>query len=66
MEERITITDCRRAGHCSRGIKNWFEDRGLDFKAFLRNGIPVEEFLATNDGYALEIVRKKRAGELNG
>ncbi len=66
MDEHITITDCRRAGHCSRGIKNWFDERGLDFKKFLREGISVDEFLATNDGYANEIVRRKRAGELNG
>lgn len=62
----ITVTDCRRAGHCAVGIKNWFEEKGLDFRKFLKEGITEEEFLKTNDGYANEIVAKKRAGLLDG
>lgn len=57
----ITVTDCRNAGHCVKGIKNWFDQYGLDFKDFLRNGIDEETFLATNDAYAIEIVRLKKA-----
>lgn len=58
---RITIDDCRRAGHCARGVKNWFDNRGLDFKTFLKEGIDEETFTATQDAYAIEIVRLKKA-----
>lgn len=60
MPEVITITDIRRAGHCAIGIRRWFESRGLDFRAFLRDGITVELFLATGDGMAAEVVRRTR------
>jgi len=56
----ITMTDCRNAGHCVRGIKKWFETYGLDFKKFLKEGIDEETFLATGDAYAIEIVRLKK------
>lgn len=57
----ITITDCRNAGHCVRGIRKWFRDYDLDFKKFLKEGIDEETFLATGDAYAIEIVRLKKA-----
>jgi hypothetical protein len=55
----ITVTDCRRCGHCARGIKSWFESYGLDFRDFIKNGIPANKFLATNDAYATGIVEAK-------
>lgn len=62
----ITIDDCRAAGHCARGIKKWFDGYGLDFKAFLKDGISEEAFLATNDAYAIDIVRLKKAKIVHG
>lgn len=56
----ITITDVRNAGHCVRGAKVWFNGQGLDFRAFLKNGIAEEDFLATGDGLAIEIVKHKQ------
>ena len=57
---RVTIDDVRRAGHCARGAKAWFDARGLDFRAFLRDGIPEDEFLAFGDGQADQVVAMKR------
>lgn len=57
----ITIDDCRKAGHCVKGIRAWFDTYGLDFKKFLKEGIEEEAFLATKDAYAIEIVRLKKA-----
>lgn len=54
----ITITDLRRSGHCARGIKNWFEVQGLDFKDFLKNGIPAETLYNTGDGQVLAALAK--------
>jgi hypothetical protein len=55
----IRVNDIRAEGHCARGIKKWFVDNGFDFRDFLKNGIPADEFLATNDGYAKRIVDRK-------
>ncbi len=56
---RITIADARIAGHCVRGVKDWFESYNLDFRDFLQNGISARDFLATNDSLAALIVELK-------
>lgn len=56
----ITITDIRAAGHCVRGAREWFERHGLDFRAFLKDGISADELLATGDGLAVEVIKHKR------
>jgi hypothetical protein len=50
--DRITITDIARAGYCPSGAKRWFSEQGLDFRAFLKDGMGVDEFLATGDAQA--------------
>ena len=35
---RITMDDVRRAGHCPQGARDWFVERGLDFRDFIKNG----------------------------
>lgn len=54
----ITINDVRKAGHCVSGAREWFRLKGLDFRDFLKNGMPAADFVATEDPYAIEIVRK--------
>lgn len=60
MSDKVTITDCRRAGFCAKGIRAWFVEKGFDFKDFLENGIDEEKFLATGDARALQAVERKR------
>jgi hypothetical protein len=60
MTDRITIDDVRKAGHCALGARRWFESHGLDFRDFLKNGIETERLLATGDGHAADMVRRKR------
>ncbi|MGO8241348.1 hypothetical protein ACC806_34990 [Rhizobium ruizarguesonis] len=60
---RITITDVRDAGHCVRGAREWFDRHGLDFRAFLKDGISEEDFLATGDAIAGEVVKSKHQRE---
>ncbi|MCE8012901.1 hypothetical protein [Billgrantia desiderata] len=55
----ITIDDVRRY-HCARGARQWFERHGLDFKAFLAEGMPAEVLLATGDLRAQQVVDAKR------
>ncbi len=47
----------RRPGYCARGTRAWFVRYGLDFRAFVRDGLPEETFLATGDGMAAALVR---------
>ncbi len=62
----ITINDTRLAGHCVSGVKAWFEDYGLDFRTFIREGISAEKFLATGDALAVRIVELKLEREHHG
>lgn len=43
----ITINDFRQAGICPKARKVFFERYGLDWRAFVRDGIDVEELRAT-------------------
>lgn len=52
----ITIDDVRKAGHCVRGAKTWFESYNLDFADFIRNGIAASRLLATGDAFADQVV----------
>lgn len=54
----ITINDVRAAGHCARGARDWFEGHGLDFRGFLRDGIPARQVLAIGDGLAEQVIRR--------
>lgn len=58
--EMITMNDVTNAGFCARGARRWFEAYGFDFREFLKNGIAVDLFLATDDALAQKVVDKKR------
>lgn len=62
----ITMNDIRRAGHCARGTRAWFDAHGLDFRAFLKNGIAATELAATGDGLAIQVIERTLAGQGDG
>lgn len=53
---RITITDVSRAGFCARGARRWFETNGIDFRAFVKDGIAAADLIATGDVLAERVV----------
>lgn len=56
----IRIADIRAAGFCVKGARNWFELHGLDFKAFLRDGMPASTLIEKGDGLAKKVVEHRR------
>ncbi|MFN4003779.1 MAG: hypothetical protein ACK4J1_03595 [Hylemonella sp.] len=52
----VTINHARRAGLCVNGARAWFDRHGLDFRAFLREGIAASKLLATGDAMAAKAV----------
>lgn len=54
-EPRVTMAHIRRVNFCSRGARAFFERYGLDWSAFLREGIPVSELEATGDALASRV-----------
>ena len=53
---RIYMKDVRASGMCVTGARKWFKLVGLDFKAFLDNGIAVEELKLVNDAMANKVI----------
>lgn len=51
-----------RSGLCVRGTQAWFARHGLDFRAFMRDGLLASVFEATGDGMGLELARWAREG----
>jgi hypothetical protein len=47
-------------GFCASGSRAWFERHGLDFRAFVRDGLPASALEATGCGMALALVRWAR------
>jgi len=60
-------------GYCVAGAKAFGELYGMDFKRFVREGIPASELIKTGDALALKMVElaqqyeaeKTKAGEVN-
>jgi hypothetical protein len=55
---RITLTDARRL-YCPSGLREWAEERGIDFDVFKRDGIEAEKLLESGDAFAVRLVRLK-------
>ena len=52
----VTIAHVRAAGLCVNGSRAWFVRNGLDFRAFLREGLDAQTLLATGDAMAQRVV----------
>ncbi|HXG28026.1 MAG TPA: hypothetical protein VNJ47_04170 [Nevskiales bacterium] len=52
----VTIAHVRAAGLCAPGARTWFARQGLDFRAFLAQGLPASILLATGDAMAARVV----------
>lgn len=66
MTEAIaTMRHVRELGFCSRGGREFFARYGLDWSAFLREGIAVSALEATGDGLMIKLAAhaRKEAGE---
>lgn len=63
--DKIYIHDIRKAGYCSKGARRWFEQRGFDFREFIRSGIDCELFLSSGCPMARDIYNlKTKNGDL--
>lgn len=52
----VRITDIVRAGYCPSGARRWFTANGLDFRDFMKNGIPASVLTATGCAMADRVV----------
>lgn len=62
------MTDITKAGYCARGARVFFQERDLDFRAFLKDGIDAQILIDTGDARAIKTVERKieREGRADG
>lgn len=56
----VRMEHIRAARMCSRGTRAFFERHGLDWNAFLHEGIPGSKLEATGDAMAKTVVEVAR------
>ena len=57
---RVTIADLREVKYCANGSKTFFTRYGLDWRSFVKNGIPASELEATGDAMAIKLCEVAR------
>jgi hypothetical protein len=62
----ITMDDCIKAGHCPAGVRRWFNNQGIDFRAFMRDGVPASVLLASGDANGRQVVERTMQRKLIG
>lgn len=60
---KINIHDAKELGYCSKGLRRGAEQYGLDFRAFITEGLEEESLLATGDAQLRRLVEHVRVRE---
>jgi hypothetical protein len=55
-----------RRGFCVTGARAWFARHKLDWRTFMRDGLPEETLLATGDAFAIAIVKHAHGERRHG
>lgn len=56
----VKMAHMREAKYCARGVRAFFARHGLDYPAFLREGIQAEKLEATGDAMVKAVVEVAR------
>jgi hypothetical protein len=60
MTTLVTMRHVRQAKMCSRGARAFFIRHNLDWRTFLKQGLPAEVIAGTGDAMALRVVEVAR------
>lgn len=53
---QITHRHCREVGYCNRGMREWCVSQGLDWQAFLKQGISADTLRQTGNAMAERVI----------
>ena len=66
QDEIVTITDVRRV-ICVDGARKWAKAQKIDFRAFIRHGLPASDLYGRGDDAMVErVIAAKLEFEKNG
>lgn len=60
----VTLADLRALTWCTRGARAFAERHGLDWERFVREGLPAQALIDTDDALARALVERARARRL--
>ena len=62
-DPRVMVRHCTSAGvrYCAPGMRAFFRRHGLDFREFLRRGLPASVIEQTGDAMAMRAAANARA-----
>lgn len=60
MTVLVTMRDIRAAKMCGPGTRNFFKRHKMNWQEFITNGLPEEDFIATGDAMAMQVVEVAR------
>lgn len=60
MSVTVTMKDIRACRMCSSGTRDFFKRHGMDWNKFLSEGLPEDDFIATGDAMAMQVVEAAR------
>ena len=58
----VVANDLHKPQMCVPGTRAFFKRHKLDWRGFIRNGIPAQELVDTGDAMALRLVESARDG----
>lgn len=56
----VRIEHVRKAGLCTRGARQWFRMRALDYMQFLKDGLPISRIEAVGDSLSAKVCAAAR------
>ncbi len=59
----VRIEHAKKAGMCSRGVRQWFQANNLDYARFLTSGLLASEVEATGNALAMKVAAIAREEE---
>lgn len=62
----VTVQDIKVLRFCNRGARSFFEKNGLDWQAFVSNGIDADLLREINDDMALRAIEVAERREQSG
>lgn len=60
MSVIVKMRDIRACRMCSGGTRDFFKRHNMDWNLFLKEGLPEEQFIATGDAMAMQVVEAAR------
>lgn len=59
-EVMVRVKHLRMANLCVNGTRDWWSANGLDWRDFVKNGIPADRLAATGDPFAIRVAEIAR------